>query len=43
VPGRSPRHDHIRVTSGLLSDGVARVAALVAEAAAPPSPRTRAW
>jgi len=43
VPGRPLRHDHIRVTSGLLRDEVDRVAGLVAEAAAPPSPRTRAW
>ena len=44
VPGRPLRHDHIRVTSGLLrDDDVDRVAGLVAEAAAPPSPRTRAW
>jgi len=43
VPGRPLRHDHIRVTSGLLRDDVDRVAKLVAEAAAPPSPRTRAW
>jgi DNA-binding transcriptional MocR family regulator len=43
VPGRPNRQDHIRVTSGLLRDDLDRVAALVAEAATPPSPRTRAW
>jgi hypothetical protein len=31
------------VTSGLLRDEVERVAGLVAQAATPPSPRTRAW
>lgn len=45
VPGR-PMRDHIRITSGLLHDGrrgVAALADLVAEGAAPPAPRARGW
>ena len=44
VPGRPLRHDHIRVTSGLLRTTTSTAwPGCVAEAAAPPSPRTRAW
>jgi len=42
VPTRAPR-DHIRITSGLLRDAAGPLADLVAEAAAPPAPRTRGW
>ena len=42
VPTRATR-DHIRITSGLLRDEVGPLADLVAEAAAPPTPRTRGW
>jgi DNA-binding transcriptional MocR family regulator len=43
VPGR-PARDHIRITTGLVRDGgVSALADLVAESAAPPSPRVRGW
>jgi aspartate/methionine/tyrosine aminotransferase len=42
VPTRAAR-DHIRITSGLLRDEAGSLADLVAEAAAPPTPRTRGW
>ena len=42
VPGRSARY-HIRITTGLVRDGVSALADLVAESAAPPSPRRRGW
>ena len=42
VPTRAAR-DHIRITSGLLRDQAGPLADLVAEAAAPPTPRTRGW
>ena len=45
VAGRDQRdqRDHIRITSGLVRDGVHRLADLVADSAAPPSPRVRGW
>ena len=42
VPTRAAR-DHIRITSGLLREAAGPLADLVAEAAAPPTPRTRGW
>jgi DNA-binding transcriptional MocR family regulator len=42
VPTRAAR-DHVRITSGLLREEVGPLADLVAEAAAPPTPRTRGW
>ena len=42
VPGRATR-DHIRITTGLVRDDVEALADLVAEGAAPPSPRVRGW
>jgi DNA-binding transcriptional MocR family regulator len=42
VPGRAAR-DHIRITTGLVRDGVGALADLIAASAAPPSPRVRGW
>jgi DNA-binding transcriptional MocR family regulator len=42
VPAR-PTRDHIRITTGLVRDGASALADLVAESAAPPSPRVRGW
>jgi DNA-binding transcriptional MocR family regulator len=42
VPGRTARN-HIRITTGLVRNGVGSLAKLVAASAAPPSPRVRGW